>query len=99
MSERSSLLLLLYGPGVLGLLVLLAVCLFSNRIRSLIWACGISVFLQLVTFVFMYALAGLGSGGNSSAFDFPWKILFIGLAATTVLTCAKAAHLGMRRRP
>jgi hypothetical protein len=97
MSERSSLLLLLYGPGILGLLALFGVCLFGRRKRSLIWACAISVLLQLVTFIFMNALAGHGSGGNSAVFDFPRKVLFSGLAATAILTGAKAAHLGLQK--
>jgi hypothetical protein len=97
-TERISLLLILYGPSAIGLLILLGVCLIGRTARALAWGSGISILFHLATFAFLFALAGIGSWGNSAAFDFPWKVLFYGLAATAVLTLAKAIHLGLLRR-
>jgi hypothetical protein len=97
-SEQSSIVILLYGPGGLGLLMLLGACIFGRRVRLLVWTCAISVFLHMVSFTFIYALVGIGSGGDSSAFEFPWKILLCGLVVTAALTLAKAAHFGCKWR-
>jgi hypothetical protein len=84
---------MLYGPGSLGLLILFFACLFSRRWLWLVAACTVSLILQLVSFAFIYFIAGMGSGGNNYALDFPWKILCGGIAATAFLTLIKSLHL------
>jgi hypothetical protein len=98
-SERLHVLLMIYGPSLVGFVVLLAACVFIRRKRTLI---GISIgatALHLITVHFLLTLASIGSGGNSSAFVFVGKYLFVGLGAIAVLIAIKVAVIATRTRP
>ena len=99
MTQQTPILVLLYGPSALGLAVLLIVCLAAGNRLPVMWASALSAGLDVVSFLLLYTLASLGSWGNSSAFDFPSKILSVSLAATAVLTIVKMLHLRCVKDP
>jgi hypothetical protein len=93
MSEQLIILMILYGPGILGLIILLLVCIFARHWPAFIFGVCASIVLQLISFAFMFGLVGIGSWGDSSALDYPFRALRWALGVTGVLVGGKAMHI------
>ena len=85
-------LLLLFGPSVLGLLSLLATCVFTDNLRWLVGVCAAAMLLHVVSVGVEYAAVAVsGAGGGGVPFD-PALFgdhLIIGWAVIAVIALAK----------
>ena len=84
---------MLYGPGAVGFVILLLVCIFARRWPAFMFGIVASIVLQSVSLAFMVGLVGIGSWGNSSALDYPWRALRWAGAFTGVMVLGKVLHI------
>lgn len=98
MSEQLIVISILYGPGTLGLVILLLVCVFARCWPAFIFGVIASIVLQTISLAFIFGLVGIGSWGNSSALDIPLRTLHWAGGFTGLLVCGKTVRMAFTQK-